>query len=83
MADRNQIVLTITQRIHEIMPSASGEGLTVDDDLRNFAEFDSLVILETLVWLENEFGVTIPDEDLEVDRLSSIGKMADYVIERR
>lgn len=83
MADRDQIVRTITQRIHEIMPSASSEGLTAEDDLRNFAEFDSLVILETLVWLENEFGVTIPDEDLQVDRLSSIGKMADYVIERR
>jgi len=82
--DRPKIVSTIVARLHEVLPDIStGEELTEGRNLREYPSFDSLGILETLVWLEATFEVTIPDEELVVDRFDSVGKMADYVIAHR
>jgi acyl carrier protein len=83
VTDREQVVANITERLYEVIPDAKPDGLTEDRDLREFPSFDSLGILETLVWLENAFSVTIPDEELAVDRFDSVAKMADYVIAHR
>lgn len=80
MPEREQIVKTVATRLSEIIPAVRVESTDVDQDLREFPEFDSLSILEVLVWLESEFSVTIPDEELVVDNFSSVGKMVDYVI---
>lgn len=81
--DRHQIVKTITERLYEVIPDTAGQELTEHRDLREFPSFDSLGILETLVWLESTFSVTIPDEDLVVDRFDSVAKMVDYVLAHR
>ena len=83
MTDRDQIVANITERLYEVIPDARKRGLTADRDLRDFPDFDSLGVLETLVWLENTFSITIPDEELVVDRFDSVAKMADYVLTHR
>lgn len=83
LEDRQQIVSTITKRLSEILPDVPAEELGEGRNLRDFAGFDSLGILETLVWLESTFDVTVPDEELVVDRFDSVGKMADYVIAKR
>ena len=80
MTDRQKIVDSITERLYEVIPEARDQELTEGRSLRDFAGFDSLGILETLVWLESTFSVTIPDEELVVDRFDSVGKMVDYVI---
>jgi acyl carrier protein len=82
MSDRQKIVDTITERLQSALPSAGDNSIAEDRDLREFAEFDSLGILETLVWLESTFNVTIPDEELVVDRFASVAKMADYVLSK-
>lgn len=83
MTDRPEIVKSITEHLCQVIPDASGDALTEHRDLREFPGFDSLGILETLVWLESTFAVTIPDEELVVERFDSVGKMADYVIAHR
>ncbi len=83
MANRQQIVDAVVARLHEVVPETREQSPPEDKDLREFAGFDSLGILELLVWLENEFSVTIPDEELAVENFSSVGKMVDYVIARR
>ena len=80
MTDRRKTVETIAARLHEILPSFDPTNPDEKQDLREFPEFDSLGILEVLVWLEGEFSVTIPDEELVIDRFNSLGKMVDYVI---
>jgi acyl carrier protein len=80
VTDREQIVANITARLYEVIPDARQLGLTAEQDLRDFPAFDSLGVLETLVWLESTFAITIPDEELIVDRFDSVDKMADYVI---
>lgn len=80
MADRQLIVKEITERLAMVIAEAEISDLTEDLLLSNFATFDSLGILETLVWVEDTFDVSIPDEELIVDHFNSIGKMADYVM---
>jgi len=80
MTDRAQIVETITTYLEGVLTDANGHDIAETKDLRDFASFDSLGILETLVWLESTFSITIPDEELVVDRFDSVGKMADFVL---
>ena len=83
MTDRQQVVEDITTRLYEVISDAKQDDLTEQRDLRDFAGFDSLGILETLVWLETTFSVMIPDEELIVDHFDCVAKMADYVMAHR
>jgi acyl carrier protein len=84
MIERKEVVDTVVERVREVVPE-SRDVAVIDDqmDLRGFAGFDSLGILELLVWLEEQFAITIPDEELVVENFNSVGKMADYVIANR
>lgn len=83
MISRETVVAALVSRLSETLPEARGAALQETDDLRQFAGFDSLGILETLVWLESEFDITIPDEDLDVENFQSVGRMADFVLAHR
>jgi acyl carrier protein len=83
MDNRADIVEAIAKYLGTVIGSAGQQEIRDCRDLRDFAEFDSLGVLETLVWLESTFGVLIPDEELIVDHFESVEKMADYVIARR
>ena len=83
MADRHQIVDSVTVRLREVLPQIGGLEVAEDKDLRDYPGFDSLMILEALVWLETEFEVIIPDEELSLDRFCTVGKIADYAIKHQ
>lgn len=80
MVDRHQIVDSVTARLREALPEIGGLEVDEDKDLRDYPGFDSVTILEALVWLETEFGVIIPDEELSLDRFCTVGKIADYAV---
>ncbi len=69
-------VQTVTSAILKV-PS---ERLQADARLVEDLSVDSLFITELAMGLEEEFRITVPDEDLP--RLTTIGSMADYVAER-
>jgi acyl carrier protein len=60
----------------EIM--ASAHPIAADDALAD-AGVDSMALLKVLVFLEREFGVWIPDEDLTDDVITSARTLAAYV----
>jgi acyl carrier protein len=80
MADRKLIVEQIMERLATLITGGDTSDLTEDKNLTDYADFDSLGVLETLVWIEDEFDVSIPDEELLVDHFNSVAKMADYVM---
>ncbi|MFE7268075.1 phosphopantetheine-binding protein [Streptomyces sp. NPDC057592] len=80
MATRQEVIDAVAARIRQILPGLETDSSVEKRDLRDFAEFDSLSILESLVWLENEFSVKIPDEELIIENFSTVGKMVDYVL---
>lgn len=44
---------------------ANEDDITLQSDFREDLEMDSLDVVEVLMSLEDEFGVEIPDEDIE------------------
>jgi acyl carrier protein len=53
-----------------------------DTDMRQQLDIDSLAGLELLIWVENEFGIQIDDEDLSVALVDSLDTLAEYVDSR-
>ncbi|MDH6145152.1 MULTISPECIES: acyl carrier protein [Kitasatospora] len=82
MAERQEVLTAISVRLQEVIPALRGNSPDAETDLREYAEFDSLGVLELLVWIEGEFSLTIPDEELTVERFSTPAKIADYIVAR-
>lgn len=57
------------------------EPLADDEDLFA-AGFDSMSLTRVLVFVEERFGLRIPDEEIVVDELSTLDRMARFVAER-
>lgn len=57
----------------KVDPSA----ITRDTDVREDLHADSLVIVEMLFTLEEETGITIPDE--KVEELNRVGALVDFI----
>ncbi|MCI8487405.1 acyl carrier protein [Pumilibacter intestinalis] len=51
--------------------------ITRDTDVRADLNADSLLVVEMLFTLEEETGVTIPDE--KVEELTRVGALVDYI----
>ncbi|WP_168211438.1 acyl carrier protein [Actinosynnema sp. ALI-1.44] len=43
---------------------------------------DSINTIEFLIWVESEFGIEIADEDLSVDLIDDLSRLAAYVEQR-
>lgn len=54
------------------------EPLGPQDDLFD-AGFDSMSLSRILVFVEDQFGVTIPDEDVVLDEISTLETMTAFV----
>ena len=52
-------------------------AITRDTDIRADLKADSLVVVEMLFALEDEMGITIPDD--MVEQLTKVGALADYL----
>ncbi|HEU5469381.1 MAG TPA: phosphopantetheine-binding protein [Actinophytocola sp.] len=53
-----------------------------DTNLVNELGLDSINTIEFLIWVESEFSIEIADEDLSVDLIDDLGKLAEYVESR-
>lgn len=74
----------VTQRVRKVIAELLGPSF---DSARDEADFvddlgvDSLDCLELVMGLEKEFGIEIPDEDIE--KLKTIRQMVEYVVGRQ
>jgi acyl carrier protein len=53
------------------------ETLTLDTDMAKDLNADSLDVVEILMSIEDEFGVEIPDE--EIENIKTIGDLVEYI----
>lgn len=76
MPDSNKLALRISalfaEKLHLQVPS-------LDTDLIDTGLVDSLTFVEFLAQLENEFGVEVSLEDLEIDHFRTISRIARFV----
>lgn len=53
-----------------------------DTNLVNELGLDSINTIEFLIWVESEFNIEIADEDLSIDLIDDLNRLAEYVEQR-
>jgi acyl carrier protein len=71
--DKLRHIIVQALRLHRAPESIPDQNLTSELGL------DSINSLEVLIWVENEFGIQIDDEDLSVALINSLDVLAAYV----
>ena len=54
-------------------------NLRLDEQIPASGFLDSAAIMELILWLENEYNLTIPQEDLTLVNLGTIDAIAEYL----
>ncbi|GCD40997.1 acyl carrier protein [Streptomyces paromomycinus] len=55
----------------------SPEGVVLDDALKDDLGFDSLIMLEVVVAIEERWGISVPEK--EAEKLTTVRAAVDYV----
>lgn len=56
-----------------------GAGLAPDESLTQAGVLDSMGVLELIMFIEQRFGFSIPDEDTLPENLDSVARIVAYV----
>lgn len=79
-ADATTIERDVRQFLAEnFILADGGAGLGADDSLTQAGVLDSMGVLELIMFIEQRFGVTVPDEDTLPENLDSVGRIVAYV----
>lgn len=64
---------------------AKGRATTIkpDEDLLGAGIIDSLGILQLVSFVEEQFGIQIPDEDVVLENFQSVAALAGYLDQHR
>jgi acyl carrier protein len=62
-----------------LLVGQSGLNLKADDDLLESGLVDSLSIMKMIVFIEKEFEVKIPPQDLIIDNFITVNAIKDYL----
>jgi acyl carrier protein len=83
MQRTNEISDRIRQFIMTHFPIARRRGIIDDDALLGTQIIDSMGILELVQFMEEEFRITISDEDLLAENFQSIARLTRFVQSKR
>ena len=76
--------MDVFERIREMLAEQleiEPEKITMESDILEDFEADSLDVVDMVMSLEDEFGIEIPDE--QVENLRTVGDVVRYVEENR
>lgn len=74
--ERKEILEQVIQIVGETLDVADGVELTEDTNLKELGA-DSFDLLELVTALEDEFGLTLDDDDVE--KIATIGQVVDAI----
>jgi acyl carrier protein len=78
---------TVKNRLREIYVSALKLSIDphqiADTNLTSTLGIDSISSLEILVWVEDEFNITVQDEDLSPALVDSLDTLSGYIMQRQ
>ncbi len=66
----------------ELVFVASPEQFGDDDDLLE-AGLDSMGIMRLIMHIENEFGITLPDSEIEPENVQSFNAMEQWILKHK
>lgn len=81
--EQNQITDSVRQFILEHFPSARRRPLGEGDALLQSGIIDSMGVLDVVTFIENDFGITVNDDDLTPENFQTIGQIATYVQKKK
>ena len=81
--NREEVIIQLKEIIIKTMELSVELEQIKGENLVEEIGFNSVDALEILVWVENEFDIRFPDEDLSSELLISLDNLADYVIRRK
>lgn len=73
----NETLTKIREGIVEILPEAMGFEIKTETFLSHIPEWDSMTSVNFKVFLEETFGVKIPDDMLEGE--STVGELVEFI----
>ncbi|MGB8940446.1 MAG: phosphopantetheine-binding protein [Streptomyces sp.] len=76
MSDTSLFV-EFVELLGETVEDFSGEDVTLDDSLKDDLGFDSLIMLEVIVAVEERWGISIPEK--EAEKFATVRAVVDYV----
>ena len=83
--DRQAVKETIRAKVLEIAANLGEDASELEDDeiIPASGFLDSAAILELVVWYESEYGLTLRQDEINIDNLGSVNAMADFLIHRK
>lgn len=76
-----QVIPEILAILDEVL-SLGGRSASFDRDTRLLGaipELDSMAVVTLITTLEDRFGITVDDDDIDGDTFASVGALADFV----
>ncbi len=70
---------TIVKYVNRELLGGQGAGVTAEDEIVLDGTVDSLGVTRLVEFLESEFAVAVPPEDVTIDNFRSINTLAAYV----
>lgn len=71
--------VVLKEYIREELMNGSSNDLDESENLLAAGIIDSLGILRLVSFVEEKFGIEVPDEDVTIDNFQSVKSMSDYV----
>ncbi|MCA9900323.1 MAG: acyl carrier protein [Ardenticatenaceae bacterium] len=71
--------VVLKEYIREELMNGSNSELDESENLLAAGIIDSLGILRLVSFVEERFGIEVPDEDVTIDNFQSVKSMSDYV----
>ncbi len=77
-----------TDRIKQILASALQLGSRVNQLTRStpllggLPEFDSMAVVTVMTMIEDEFGISVADDEISGETFETVGSLADFVAQK-
>ncbi|MBB6729990.1 phosphopantetheine-binding protein [Cohnella zeiphila] len=71
----NRLKLIIAENLELSVPAETDESARLYDDLN----IDSIMTLQLLVYVEESFGVAVPDEDIDPASFETLGGLVSFI----
>jgi len=59
------------------------DPITSDEDLLTTGLLDSMAAMRLVGYIEEEFSITIPPEDMVIEHFMTVDNMVEYLVEQR
>jgi acyl carrier protein len=82
MVDRSRVLERVTALLRDQLPEST-HGRPLDEDMGLLGQglgVDSIEVLELVGAIEDDFGLTIDDDDLKAEHFETIGTVVTFVM---